>query len=324
MNNLHPDLKFIFENLSHSVNFLDININIKNNQLLFDIYYKPTNSFSYLKYSSCHPKHTKDNISLSLAKRIIQIVSEDPNKRLLELKEHLITCGHSKNIINYNFTKIFSPSNKPHKENTNIPFITTHNPNNKFNKNKFINCMKNIQHPNMKSAFKEKNILMTTRQPPNLRKKLVRAKFELNPTPKTPKIVGLFPCKGCKYHKNGYIKPCTQFKFWNGKKEVYWKYRRYFTCDSKNIIYILICNNCNKFYIGQTQCLKQRTSKHISDIKLPHNSTCRYCSEHLSTCSTNTPQFSIYPIFYEDHTQKRRYKESRFILQFKPLLNGYS
>ena len=49
INELDPDLKFIFEKLTTDINFLDINIKIVDNQLHFDIYHKPTNSFSYLK-----------------------------------------------------------------------------------------------------------------------------------------------------------------------------------------------------------------------------------------------------------------------------------
>ena len=60
INELDPDLKFIFEKLTTDINFLDINIKIVDNQLHFDIYHKPTNSFSYLKHNSCHPSHTKN------------------------------------------------------------------------------------------------------------------------------------------------------------------------------------------------------------------------------------------------------------------------
>ena len=36
----------------------------------------------------------------------------------------------------------------------------------------------------------------------------------------------------------------------------------YFSCDSKDVIYILICKTCDNFYLGQTQEFKQRTTKH--------------------------------------------------------------
>ena len=46
MNELDPDLQFIFEELTKIINFLDINLKIINNKLNFDVYHKPTNSFS--------------------------------------------------------------------------------------------------------------------------------------------------------------------------------------------------------------------------------------------------------------------------------------
>ena len=55
----------------------------------------------------------------------------------------------------------------------------------------------------------------------------------------------------------------------------------FFSCDSKDVLYILICNNCDFFYIGQTKELKQRTRKHKSDVIYPNNSNCKKCSEHL-------------------------------------------
>ena len=81
------NLNLLFEKLTTDINFLDINIKIVGNQLYFDIYHKPTNSFSYLKYNSCHPSQTKSNISLSLARRIIRIVTENRDYRLEEIRK---------------------------------------------------------------------------------------------------------------------------------------------------------------------------------------------------------------------------------------------
>ena len=64
INELDPDLKFIFGKLTTDINFVDINIKIVDNQLHFDIYHKPTYCFSYVKYNSYHPSHIKNNISL--------------------------------------------------------------------------------------------------------------------------------------------------------------------------------------------------------------------------------------------------------------------
>ena len=105
INNFDPELKFIFENPSKSLNFLHINISIVENNLVFDIHFKPGNSFNCLTYGSCHPPHPKNNISLSLAKRVISIVTNNKENRLKELKEYLLP----QHVIDYSFTKIFQP-----------------------------------------------------------------------------------------------------------------------------------------------------------------------------------------------------------------------
>ena len=89
INELDPDLKFSFEKRTTDINLLDINIKIVDNQLNFDIYHKPTNSFSNLKYNSCHTSHKKNNISWSLARRIIRIVTDNRDCRLEELRQNL-------------------------------------------------------------------------------------------------------------------------------------------------------------------------------------------------------------------------------------------
>ena len=97
-NNLEPDLEFIFYNPSKSLNFLDINIQMVQNNLVFDIRYKPTSSFNYLTYTSCHPPHTQNNKSKSLEKRIVSIVTKYGENRLKELKKHLFDRKHPEHI----------------------------------------------------------------------------------------------------------------------------------------------------------------------------------------------------------------------------------
>ena len=58
IDNLDPDLS-----LKTFLN-LDINIRISENKLVFDIHYKPTNSFNYLNYTSCHPPYKEQYIAV--------------------------------------------------------------------------------------------------------------------------------------------------------------------------------------------------------------------------------------------------------------------
>ena len=91
---------------------------------------------------------------------------------------------------------------------------------------------------------------------------LVAANLGLHPELPNRKPNRLFICTDCIYHKNGFIKPCKSFtfKFTNGKF-VTGNYIKSFYCHSKDVLYILICNNCDCFYLGKTIAFKQRTRK---------------------------------------------------------------
>ena len=88
----------------------------------------------------------------------------------------------------------------------------------------------------------------------------------------------------------------------------------FFNCDSKEVLYILICNNCDYFYLGKTIDFKQRRRKHKSDVKHPQNSTCRECAENLRDCAKIEPFFQIYQLYHEKDHYLRDYKENDLLL----------
>ena len=144
--------------------------------------------------------------------------------------------------------------------------------------------------------------------------------FHGNPYPSD--TTGLKLCLGvCKYHRLGYVTPCMSFTF--GQYDQFtWVYNRLFDCNSLNVIYVLICNTCWKFYIGETEDLKVRTRVHMSNANLPENANCKVLSHHLHDCSNLVhPYFKIFPIYYVEHRQHRRFTEKRFIHRYKPPLN---
>ena len=247
---------------------------------------------SYLKYNSCHTSHTKNNISLSLARCIIRIVSDNCDYRLEELRQNLLKRNHPEKIINYSFTKSFEPKNNKEENKEIITFTRTYNPNHNFNYNRFNNCLNNINNRELRETFSNKKVLATTRQSKKLKKMLVTAKFDLRPELPNRKPNGLFSCTACIYRKNGYIKPCKSltFKLANGKS-VNWNYNKFLDCDCKDVLYIVICNNCDNFYLGKTIDFKQKIRKHKSEIKHPQNSTCREYAEHLRDCAKIEPFF---------------------------------
>ena len=86
MNERDQNLQSIFEELPTNINFIDMYL--KSNNKLHG-YHKPAISFSYLHYKSCHPLNTKNNIALSLARRIVRVVTDNKNNRLQKLKRSL-------------------------------------------------------------------------------------------------------------------------------------------------------------------------------------------------------------------------------------------
>ena len=94
MSQLDPNLQFIFEEYTKNINFLDINLKIISNKLHFDVCHRPTNSFSYLHFKSCHLPHWKTIIALSLARRIVRVSTDNNNNRIQELEGHLIKTRH--------------------------------------------------------------------------------------------------------------------------------------------------------------------------------------------------------------------------------------
>ena len=112
---------------------------------MFLIYYKLANSFSYLTCSSCHPSHTKNKIALYLAKRIINIVTDNREKRLSQLKKHLIERNNPSEIIDYTFTKWFQLKLDKNKNFEKIMFSGTFNLNHVIKLSKFTRSLENIK-----------------------------------------------------------------------------------------------------------------------------------------------------------------------------------
>ena len=161
------------------------------------------------------------------------------------------------------------------------------------------------------------------RQPKNLRSLLTRAKFERVPKRLLRKPPGLFPCRACTYCERGYIENRTEFSIFNGRKTLTWTYNRHFTCNSKNVLYVARVKNYAEFYLGRTKSVKTRLSKHISDVFHPNNSTCTDFIYHVIEKSKMIePFFEFMPFFYEDNFDLLDFMEKRFIMRFKPNLNG--
>ena len=126
------------------------------NCIWFDVYHKPTNSFSYLHFKSCDPLPTKSDIELSLARRIVQFVTDNKTNQLQELKGHLLKRNHSEKVIDYSFKKLFQPRKDKNNDKNVITFTRTYSPKHQFSLSQYKNCIKNTTNRELQKVFNDK------------------------------------------------------------------------------------------------------------------------------------------------------------------------
>jgi len=324
INSLCDDIQFTMEHSETKIPFLDVLVMKRGRYIVTDIYAKPTNTKTFLHFKSCHDKHIKKNISYNLARRICTIVT-DPilrHARLKEVTEDLKKRGYPMGLIKQGITKAESldidtlrtPREKDDTTNI-ITFVNTNNPNN-------VNFFSNIiaknkqffqQDPTMNEIIQGTKLINAKRQPANLKKLLTRAKFDSNDTFKVTKC-GKSRCLLCPIIIEG-----ESFTFKGNNKRFYPKANM--TCDTKNVIYVIICQGCEEIYIGETKnSLKTRLAWHRSCILHPHLRV-QYVSSHLETCGNS--KFWFFPLFKmkSADTGRRKLMESYFIKLYSPRLN---
>ena len=288
LNNLHPSIIFTLEpaiNVEINgesvqiINFLDLTIMLHDNgKIETDVHYKLTNSHKYLNFSSFHPNHCKENIPFNLAKRIIIFVT-DPEKmefRLKELEYWLLQCGYPLKLIKKKIhnARLQGPAPKPKNVKNIIPIVTTYMSN--FNIKPLINTIRTTiqkkKSPHLENVFKDVDIVIGYRQPPNLKKILTKACFNIDVLEKDTNsklLPGIFSnCQDCrcKLCSERYMQNCTSFETAKGS---IWNIKCHINCNSVNVLYYLVCNMCNKTtYTGITKTrLRLRMNNHISSCK---------------------------------------------------------
>ena len=93
-----------------------------------------------MTHRSCRLSHI-NNIVLSLAKRIINIVTDNRETKLNELKKQPIERNHPPEVIDYTFTKCFQKKLDKNKDLEKIIFTRTFNPNNAINLNELATSL---------------------------------------------------------------------------------------------------------------------------------------------------------------------------------------
>ena len=126
----------------------------------------------------------------------------------------------------------------------------------------------------MRNALKKVKFINCKRQAPNLGRMLCKSSF-----PPSNSISGVKNC-GKSFACCQYIKEGIEHTFKTVDKKI--EIRIPFNCESKNLIYVVICSGCKEEYIGQTQTML----KEILNTYRQHIRT-------LLTCSANHLRFLL-------------------------------
>lgn len=307
LNQLHPSIQFTYSSNKDRMPFLDVLLIQNKNKIVTDIYRKETDAQQYLHFYSNHPGHTKRNIPYNLAHRIHKIVSDEAmrTQRLADLKTVLQSLKYPEPLINDALSKSSCTTLSTKLKENLQPIVFTHSSENtKYYHDTLQKHILPITNNFFNNALK---IIKSTRQPFNLVKTL-----NTNSISQVKKC-NMNRCRTCPLLIEKRTSICINNNQVNFNKNM--------NCRSKNVIYVLFCNKCNAFYVGETSLnLNLRVNLHRQHINNSHYGILNV-STHIRNCGGF---FKIIPIFQLPSSSAflRKKQETYFIHLLKPELNS--
>ena len=240
-------------------------------------------------------------------KKIIVFTSDSKKEKIEtnKMRNWLYKSGYPKHIVDRKLhnARLQGPSNDPKMKKEKIPFVTQNcsNYSTKSVVKKFNLLVENCPDANTKSFFKDKSIIQGLRQPKNILRQLTSARFVTDIPPSKPN--GNYKCvdKRCKICAQ-YLVECNEVIGSNG---VIWKIPSHITCQSKMVLYFLVCSGCNRYSnVGKTNVLRKRTNLHISSCK--SGNTSDKFDIHVFNCKKDhlEPLFKLYVLMEVDNYNK--------------------
>ena len=273
--NLNSNIRFTWEYSKKDIRFLDVQINMKKQQLFTELYYKTTASHNYLQKTSNHPSHTIVSNPYSQFLRIRRICS-----RLEEYRKHgktfidfYLRRGYSYKRLTKTFMEVeklervtLLQKTKKNLNNDRVPFVLTWHRRFKTVPSMISNLYKEAatRFPSFKETFPEPPIV-SYRRPKNIYENLSQKPISKSygysmPCTTSNKRGRGRPCKLCQHmgHTNNI------YNTKSGKTSLI----EGGTCQSKNVIYGAECTKHHLLYIGYTSnTLNIRFNNHRNDTK---------------------------------------------------------
>ena len=275
INSCHPSIKFTADYSSEKVNFLDAQVIRKGNQLITDLYVKPTDTHQYLDASSCHVYHSKRSIPYSQALRLNRICSDGSflDKRCNDLESWLKVRGYKDKMVRGQILKArhFNRNellDRPPKDNGDRKLV--------------LNITYHPAFARIKDTLSKINLLLTPdeehrrvfpslplvgfKRGKSLKDILVRAKLPKVAVDGSSGKCGGGRCGVCKY-----VEECKQFTD-KTELQTYQIKGGDLNCNSENVVYLVQCKTCKLQYVGSAST---KFRLRFNNYKCCHR---KYCS----------------------------------------------
>ena len=322
LNSIDPKIKFVIDTASDgSLPYLDVRITIhQDGKVSTDIYSKPTDTFNYTPFNSCHPRHVIRNIPYCLARRVRGIVSNENVLpiRMGDLKKRLINKKYPHRIIDDAIRKAMSVSRQSiidgsskvdsTSKEKNIFFVSNFDPSTQHPSSYISSALSNFNNTR-KAEHDILKINYSFRRAPSIKQLLAFRKSNCHVT----------PClKGCTLC-NSYLITGSEISLKSGHKL---KTNANFQCSSRNLVYVAICGGCQEFYIGETgDQLKNRFTIHRQQSQAFASLVPVKADSHFRICGRG--KYHVFPFHRPSKNTiiYRKAMEEKFIKLLKPKLN---
>ena len=204
------------------------------------------NRHQYIRNTSSHPKHRKKSVVYSQALRLSRICSEEKDfeKHLCKIKSWFSQRRYPQKLIKTETSKVTHRT----KVEQGVPLVVIYHPLLKsigkivYNKLYLLYMNEELKH------LFTPGPMVTFRSSRKIRGNLVRAKLYL-----AERSVGYFNCKRPRCQICAYVNEsnCYSAVTSTVTGETY-KINHRFDCMEKCLIYLLTCNKCRNYYVGQT------------------------------------------------------------------------
>lgn len=281
LNRAHPTIKFTFEHSTTMVDFLDITI-YKGPRYratgMLDVkpFFKKTNKFQYLQYTSAHPTQTFSSLIKGELTRLLRVCSDEQeyDKVQQKMQETFTDRGYPKSLIRKIQQKVPFSKRQTLLSKTKPPcpydtFLVT-----EFTTDLDVKTLKST----LKLRPEEEDFVpkpcLSLKKTKNFRKILVKAKLREFDDPvksTTPIKIPLTPnlkghSAGCNTHG---CKCCRvmsrKVRVISSSTHISYPVPSHSNCGTASVIYLLECKKCHKAaqYVGQTKrTLSQRIAGH--------------------------------------------------------------